>query len=56
MSEVNIVDIQGTIGASAQIGRTEALNEAVEANGWNLLAQQTGEFTQLKARKLWNLC
>lgn len=33
MSEVNIVDIQGTIGASAQIGRTEALNEAVEANG-----------------------
>ena len=26
MSEVNIVDIQGTIGASAQIGRTEALN------------------------------
>ena len=44
MSEVNIVDIQGTIGASAQIGRTEALNEAVEANGWNLLDQQTGEF------------
>ena len=49
MSEVNIVDIQGT---SAQIGRTEALNEAVEANGWNLLAQQTGEFTQAKGQEV----
>ena len=52
MSEVNIVDIQGTIGASAQIGRTEALNEAVEANGWNLLAHQTGEFTQAKGQEV----
>ena len=52
MSEVNIVDIQGTIGASAQIGRTEALNEAVQANGWNLLAQQTGEFTQAKGQEV----
>ena len=52
MSEVNIVDIQGTIGASAQIGRTEALNEAVEANGWNLLDQQTGEFTQAKGQEV----
>ena len=52
MNEVNIVDIQGTIGASAQIGRTEALNEAVEANGWNLLAQQTGEFTQAKGQEV----
>ena len=52
MKEVNIVDIQGTIGASAQIGRTEALNEAVKANGWNLLAQQTGEFTQAKGQEV----
>ena len=52
MKEVNIAHIQGTIGASAQIGRTEALNEAVEANGWNLLAQQTGEFTQAKGQEV----
>ena len=52
MKEVNIVDIQGTIGASAQIGRTEALNEAVKSNGWNLLAQQTGEFTQAKGQEV----
>ena len=52
MKEINIVDIQGTIGASAQIGRTEALNEAVKANGWNLVAQQTGEFTQAKGQEV----
>lgn len=52
MDEVNIVDIQGTIGASAQIGRTEALNEAVEKYGWNLLGQQTGEFTQAKGQEV----
>ena len=52
MKDMKLVNIQGTIGASAQIGRTEALNEAVEANGWNLLAQQTGEFTQAKGQEV----
>ena len=52
MSEVNIVDIQGTIGASAQIGRSAALEEAAAANGWNLLEQQTGEFTQAKGQEV----
>ena len=52
MKEINIVDIQGTIGASAQIGRTGALDEAVEKYGWNLLAQQTGEFTQAKGQEV----
>ena len=52
IDKINIVDIQGTNGASAQIGRTEALNEAVKANGWNLLAQQTGEFTQAKGQEV----
>lgn len=52
MKEINIVDIQGTIGASAQIGRTEALDEAVNANGWNMVAQQTGEFTQAKGQEV----
>lgn len=51
-SKINIVDIQGTIGASAQIGRTKGLAEAVEANGWNLLAAETGEFTQAKGQEV----
>ena len=52
IEELNIVDIQGTIGASAQIGRSEALEEAVEEYGWNLLAQQSGEFTQAKGQEV----
>ncbi len=52
IEEINIVDIQGTIGASAQIGRTKGLADAVEANGWNLLAAQTGEFTQAKGQEV----
>ena len=48
MKEVNIAHIQGTIGASAQIGRTEGLEEAAKEYGWNIVAQQTGEFTQAK--------
>ena len=52
IDKINIVDIQGTIGSSSQIGSKEALNEAVKANGWNLLAQQTGEFTQAKGQEV----
>ena len=49
IEELNIAHIQGTIGASAQIGRTEGLEEAAEKYGWNIVAQQTGEFTQVYA-------
>lgn len=47
-----IVDIQGTIGASAQIGRTNGLNAAIEENKWELLEAQTGEFTQAKGQEV----
>ena len=47
--KVNIIDLQGTIGASAQIGRTDGLKAGVEKNSnWTLLAAQTGDFTQAK--------
>ncbi len=52
MSEVNIAHIQGTIGASAQIGRTEGMEEAAKENGWNIVDQQTGEFTQAKGQEV----
>lgn len=51
-SELNIVDIQGTMGSTAQIGRTQGLEEGVEKYGWNLLAQQCGEFTQAKGQEV----
>lgn len=46
---VNIIHIQGTLGSTAQLGRTQALEEAVAANkNWQLLTQLDGDFTQAK--------
>ena len=52
ITELNIAHIQGTIGASAQIGRTQGLEEAAEKYGWKIVAQQTGEFTQAKGQEV----
>lgn len=47
---VHIVHIQGTIGSSAQIGRTAALEAALERNpNWQIVAQECGDFTRAKA-------
>ena len=51
-SDIHIADIQGTIGSTAQIGRTKGLEEGVEKYGWDLVAQQTGEFTQAKGQEV----
>ena len=51
--DINLVDIQGTIGASAQIGRTQGFDDAVEAHdNWTTLAQQSGEFTQANGQEV----
>lgn len=43
--DINIVNIQGTIGASAQIGRTQGIMEGVQKHhNWNLIGQATGDF------------
>ncbi len=47
---VEIIHIQGTLGSTAQLGRTAALEEAVAANeNWRILTQLDGDFTQAKA-------
>ncbi len=47
---IHIVHIQGTIGSSAQIGRTAALETALERNtNWQIVAQELGDFTRAKA-------
>ncbi|MBP5384339.1 MAG: ABC transporter substrate-binding protein [Lachnospiraceae bacterium] len=46
--DIYIADVQGTIGASAQIGRTKGLEAAAEKYGWNIVAQADGEFTRAK--------
>lgn len=46
---VEIVHIQGTMGSTAQIGRTNALEMAVEQHeNWQILTQMDGDFTQAK--------
>jgi len=51
--EINIVTIQGTIGASAQIGRTEGFgNKLAEHENWTMLDMQSGEFTQAKGQEV----
>lgn len=49
ISEVNIANIQGTLGATSQIERSKALEEAVEKYGWNLVVQEPGEYTEAKS-------
>ena len=51
-SDIYLVNIQGTPGSTAQIGRTNSLREAAEQNGWNLLAEMCGDYTQTKAREV----
>lgn len=47
---INIVHIQGTLGATSQLGRTAALEEALaERENWNLLARLDGDYTQAKS-------
>ncbi len=46
---IRIIDFQGTIGSSAQIGRTAALEQAITRHtNWKLVAQECGDFTRAK--------
>lgn len=51
--DLNIVLLQGTIGSSAQVGRTKGVTEGLAKNPkYKLLAKQTGEFTQSKGQEV----
>lgn len=51
--KVNIVNLQGQLGASAQVGRSKALDDALTAHGtWKLVARQTGEWSTDKAKEI----
>lgn len=51
--EINIVTLQGTIGSSAQIGRTNGVEEKMKNySNWVMLDKQTGEFTQSKGQEV----
>ena len=46
IEELNVLVIEGTTGASAQIGRTDGFKEIADAEGWTILDSQSGDFTQ----------
>ena len=51
--DINIVTLQGTIGSSAQIGRTDGVEEKMTAfANWKMLERQSGEFTQTKGQEV----
>lgn len=48
-----MVMIQGTIGSSAELGRTKGIHEELKnMKNYHLLAEQTGEFTQSKGQEV----
>lgn len=51
--DINIVTLQGTIGSSAQVGRTEGFGDKMgEHSNWTMLDKQSGEFTQSKGQEV----
>lgn len=51
--EINIAHLQGTTGSSAQVGRTEGLEEGVAANkNWKIIEQQSGNFTRAEGKEV----
>ena len=50
--DIHIVNIQGSIGSTAQIGRSRGLANASRENGWDLMAEVSGDFTETKGREV----
>ena len=48
--DINLVTLQGTVGSTAQIGRTLGFAEVMDKHeNWKMLEYQSGDFTQAKA-------
>lgn len=50
--DLHIVNIQGTKGATSQLGRTGALKAAVKKYGWDLTASESGDYARTKSREV----
>lgn len=51
-ADIHILDIQGTLGATAQIGRTDGLAKAASLNGWDLVDKIPADYAQTKAKEV----
>ena len=51
--EVNIVVLEGTANSTAQLGRSNGFNNIASLNShWQILAQESGEFTKAKGKEV----
>ena len=51
--DLNVAVLQGTIGSSAEIGRTTGVQEALKDHpNYKIILEQTGEFTQAKGQEV----
>ena len=46
IEEINALVIEGSVGASATIGRTDGFKEIADREGWTILDSQCGDFTE----------
>ena len=46
ITEINALVIEGSVGASATIGRTDGFKEIADREGWTILDSQSGDFTE----------
>ena len=52
LSEYNIIHIQGLMGSAAQVGRSGALEDAVESEGWNIVTKQAADWNAETAQQI----
>ena len=52
LAEYNIIHIQGVMGSAAQKGRSGALADTADKEGWNIVTEQTAEWNAVKAQQI----
>ncbi|MCD7844237.1 MAG: ABC transporter substrate-binding protein [Clostridiales bacterium] len=52
ITDINVLVIEGTTGASATIGRTEGFQEIADKYGWTILDSQDGDFTEAGGQEI----
>ena len=52
LAEYNIIHIQGVMGSAAQKGRSGALTDTADKEGWNIVTEQTAEWNAEKAQQI----
>lgn len=52
LGEYKIIHIQGLMGSAAQVGRTAAMDEMAEAEGWTIVKQQAADWNAETAQQI----